>query len=112
VRVAAIAMEQLHGHEVLRKPGSRAALIEAAVVLNAVWTAFCLRKEFHEEFPDLGIVYGAYDLATRQVRLPLSLPGEVTEEEKGLFSPPEDVQGFRDLALKICSGKLVQSLLG
>lgn len=112
VRVAAMAIEQLYGHQSVRKLESRAALIEAAVVLNAAWTAFCLRREFHEEFPDLGVVYGAYDLATRQVRLPLSLPGEVTEEEKGLFSPPEDVQGFRDLALRICRGKLVQSLLG
>jgi carbonic anhydrase len=110
-RVAAMAIEQLYGQEALHKPRSRAALIEAAVVLNAAWTAFCLRREFHEEFPDLGVVYGAYDLATRQVRLPLSLPGELTEEEKGLFSPPEDVQGFRDLALRICRGKLVQSLL-
>jgi carbonic anhydrase len=112
VRVAAIEIELLHGHEILSQPNSRAALLEAAVVLNAAWTAYCLRKEFYEEFPELGVVYGAYDLVTRRVRLPLSPATEVTEEEKGLFEPPEDVEGFRQLALRICSGKLVKSLLG
>ncbi|HTD56748.1 MAG TPA: carbonic anhydrase [Silvibacterium sp.] len=112
VRVAAIAIELLYGHEILSQPQSRAALLEAAVVLNAAWTAYSLRKEFHEEFPELGVVYGAYDLVTRQVRLPLSPATEATEEERGLFEPPEDVEGFRQLALRICSGKQVKSLLG
>jgi carbonic anhydrase len=112
VRVAAIAIELLYGQEILSQPNSRAALLEAAVVLNAAWTAYCLRKEFHEEYPELGVVYGAYDLVTRRVRLPLSPAIEVTEEEKGLFEPPEDVEGFRQLALRICRGKLVKSLLG
>jgi carbonic anhydrase len=112
VRVAAIAIELLYGHEIFSQPKSRAALLEAAVVLNAAWTAYCLRKEFHEEFPELGVVYGSYDLITRRVRLPLSPATEVTEEEKGLFEPPEDVEAFRQLALRICSGKLVRSMLG
>lgn len=112
VRTAAIGVELLYGYETVRKPESRAALVEAAVVLNAAWTAYCLRREFRDEFPDLGVVYGAYDLASRRVRLPLSPPGKLTEEEKGLFAPPEDVEGFRHLAIRICSGRLVQSLLG
>jgi carbonic anhydrase len=112
VRVAAMSLETLYGFEVVRKPECRAALLEAAVVLNAAWSAYCLRQEFRTQFPDLGVVFGTYDLISRHVRLPLSPPGELTEEEKGLFAPPEDVEGFRQLALRICSGKLVQSLLG
>jgi carbonic anhydrase len=112
VRVAAMGLETLYGLDVVRKPECRAALLEAAVVLNAAWSAYCLRQEFRTRFPELGVVFGAYDLVTRHVRLPLSLPGELTEEEQGLFMPPEDVEGFRQLALRICSGKLVQSLLG
>lgn len=111
VRVAAMSLETLYGFEVVRKPECRAALLEAAVVLNAAWSAYCLRQEFRTQFPDLGVVFGTYDLVSRHVRLPLSPPGEFTEEEKGLFAPPEDVEGFRQLALRICSGKLVQSLL-
>jgi carbonic anhydrase len=112
VRVAAIAIEMLYGYETLRQPECRAALLESAVVINAAWTAYCLRKQFREDFPDLGVVFGMYDIATRQVRLPLSPPGEITEEERGLFPPPEDVEGFRALALRICSGKVVKNLLG
>jgi hypothetical protein len=56
-------------------------------------------------------VYGAYDLITRRVRLPLSPPGELTDEEYGLFVPPEDAKGFRQLSLRICGSKLVQSVL-
>jgi len=112
VRVAAMGLEMLYGYDIVRKPEGRVALVEAAVVLNAAWTAHCLRREFHDDFPDLGVVYGAYDLASRYVRLPLSVSGELANEEKGLFTPPADVGEFRDLALRICSGKLVQSLLG
>jgi carbonic anhydrase len=112
VRVAAMSLETLYGLDDIRKSGRRAALLEAAVVLNAAWSAYCLRQEFRTQFPDLGVVFGAYDLVSRHVRLPLSSPGELTEEEKGLFAPPEDVEGFRQLALRICSGKLVQSHFG
>jgi carbonic anhydrase len=112
VRAAAIGLETVCGFEVVRKPECRAALLESAVVLNAAWTAYCLRQEFRSGFPELGVVFGAYDLASRRVRLPLSLPGELTDEDQGLFAPPDDVEGFRELALRICSGKMVQSLLG
>lgn len=111
VRVAAISMEVLYGSEILHRPECRAALLETAVVLNAAWSAYCLRKYFQAQFPDLGVMYGVYDLVTRYVRLPLSLPGELTDEEKGLFAPPEDVEGFRQLSRRICGGQLVQNLL-
>jgi carbonic anhydrase len=111
VRVAAMSMELLYGLEITRKPECRAALIESACILNAAWTAYCLRQVFRPEFPDLGVVFGAYDLVTRHVRLPLSPAAELTEEEKGLFTPPEDIEGFRQLSRKICGGSLVRGLL-
>jgi carbonic anhydrase len=111
VRVAAMGLETIYGFDVIRKPECRAALLEAAVVLNAAWSAYCLRQEFRTQFPDLGVVFGTYDLVSRHVRLPLSPPGELGEEEKGLFAPPEDVEGFRQLTHRICSCRLVQSLL-
>ena len=51
------------------------------------------------------------DLSTRYVRLPLSPANEITEEERGLFKPPDDAEGFRQLAHRICSGPLVRKLL-
>jgi carbonic anhydrase len=112
VRVAAMCLEEIYGTQVLRGPGCRDALIEAAVALNAAWNAACLRKEFCTRSPDVRVVFGTYDLVSRYVGLPLSPPGQLTEEEKGLFAPPEDAENFRQLARRICGGKLVQSLLG
>jgi carbonic anhydrase len=51
VRVAALGLESLYGSNVTRQPGCRAALIEAAVVLNACWSAYCLEQEFRERSP-------------------------------------------------------------
>ena len=59
---------------------------------------FCLQQEFCVEFPDLKTVFGAYDLVSRYLRLPLSASDQVAEEEKGLFAPPQDVDGFPELA--------------
>ena len=79
VRVAAMSIETLYGLEVIRKPNYHAALLEAAVTLNAAWSAYCLCQEFRTHFPDLGVVFGNYDLVSRRVRLPLSPSDEITE---------------------------------
>jgi hypothetical protein len=79
--------------------------------LNAAWSAFCLHREFAEKFPALGVVFGAYDLTSRYIRLPISPAGDITEEEKGLFPPPIDEDGFGELATRICRGKLIQTML-
>jgi carbonic anhydrase len=111
VRIAAMGMEEVYGLDVIRQPLCRAALLEASVSLNAALSAYCLRQEFRAQFPDLGVVFGTYDLVGRRVRLPLSRPGELTEEEQGLFAPPDNVEDFRQLARRICGGRLVQSIL-
>lgn len=86
VRVAAISLEVVYGAGCMRKPGYRLALIEVAIVLNAAWSAFCLRQEFHAKCQDLDVLFGAYDLLTQYVRLPLSPAGEVTKEENRTVS--------------------------
>jgi hypothetical protein len=60
----------------------------------------------------VGVVFGTYDLISRCVRLPLSPSRQPSEEERGLFTPPEDAGKFRQLALRMCSGNLVRSLIG
>jgi carbonic anhydrase len=112
VRVAAMGLEMQYGSACGRKPGYRSALIEVSAALNAAWSAFCLQQEFRAKFLNLNVVFGTYDLISRYVRLPISPCGELTEEEKGLFEPPHDVDGFRELALQTCGGKLVRTLIG
>jgi carbonic anhydrase len=111
IRAAAMTMEALYGPEILRKTDARASLLEAAVALNAAWSAYCLHEEFCPKFPDIRVVFGVYDLISRRIRLPLSTSGQRTDEETGLFSPPENVDEFRELARRICSSKLVRSLV-
>jgi carbonic anhydrase len=111
VRVAALGLESLYGSTVIREPGCRAALLEAAVILNACWSAYCLEHEFRERSPHPKVLFGAYDLISGRVRLPLSSPGQIPDEESGLFPPPYDAKGFRHLALRICQGRLIRNLL-
>jgi len=111
VRTAALSLEAVYGPKVTKKPCFRAASLEVALVLNAAWSAYCLRQEFIGKFPLLGVVFGAYDLISGLVRLPLSPPGQLTKKEKGLFVPPMDATGFRQLALRICKGHLIRSLM-
>lgn len=113
VRVAAMAIEQAYGPDAQKQPGYRAAMIELATVLNAAWTAYCLRREFDTVARnDLGVVFGSYDLVSRYVRLPMSLAGQLIQEEIGLFEPPDSAEGFRALALYVCRGKVIQKHLG
>ena len=112
VRVAALGMKTVHGSGVENNPGYRSALIEVAVIMNAAWSAYCLRQEFRDRGSDLGVTFGAYDLVSRFVRLPLSPSAEITEAEKGLFAPPELAGDFREIAISICNGRLVRRLLG
>jgi len=58
VRAAALSLESLYGTRVAKQAGYRGALLEVAVVLNASWSAYCLRQEFRDRLPDLGVVYG------------------------------------------------------
>jgi len=104
-------MKMVHGADVEHNPGYRSALIEVAVIMNAAWSAYCLSQEVRQRGSSIGVAFGAYDLVSRYVRMPLSSSAQITEEEKGLFAPPETIDDFRELGLKICGSKLVHSVL-
>jgi len=113
VRVAAMSIEVAYGPDACTQHGYRAALLEVAITMNSAWTAYCLRQEFTASSRhELGVVFDAYDLVSRFVRLPMSLAGSLTAEEIGLFEPPDTAEGFRSLALYLCRGKVVQQHLG
>ncbi|HWE37475.1 MAG TPA: carbonic anhydrase [Isosphaeraceae bacterium] len=68
VRGAAHALERVCGAEVARAPGYRAALIEAAVYLNAALTAFDVRREVPSGPESPRVVYAVFDLVDQRVR--------------------------------------------
>lgn len=94
VRSAHQALESVYGQDVEQSPGYRAALLHVSVTLNAALQAATIQSEFEDKLGDaLRVVYGVYDLTSRQVRVTLE-PDTVGIE---LASPPHDDQSFKDL---------------
>jgi carbonic anhydrase len=110
VRSASLALEAAHGPGVAARPGYRTALVETTVALNAGLAAFALKQDL--EGPNVRVLFGSYDLASRSVRLPLAPEGRSTRPEAGLFPPPDSDEGFRDLAVRLARSATIESLLG
>lgn len=97
VRAAASSFEHVHGKDVGREPGYRAALLETAVSLNAAMTAKTLRHEFRDS-KNLQVVYGVYHLVSREVDL-LSKQGY--DGDPNLYEPPTNADEFRALGIEL-----------
>ncbi|MFO0809981.1 MAG: carbonic anhydrase [Gemmataceae bacterium] len=111
VRGAAAALTGRWGDDVVKRPGYRAALIEAAVVVNAALVAATLYEEFVRPNHDLRVVFGVFDLATRRVQVPLATKDGHAAGVR-LLDAPTDREDFRALALALADGQLVRQLLG
>jgi carbonic anhydrase len=111
VRAAQKALEAAWGPAVVSEPGYRAALIETTVGLNAALTAATVRQEFRDQLgPHREVVYGVYDLTSREVGLPVGVPG-VSRVNVGLFAPPTDLSGFEQLGVLFASSAVTKELL-
>ena len=109
VRSASLALEGAHGPRVTARPGYRAALVETSVALNACLAAYALKQEL--QGPNVRVLFGSYDLASRSVRLPLAPEGRSTRPEIGLFPPPDDDAELRALAIRVAGSASITSLL-
>jgi carbonic anhydrase len=99
VRGAAKALERVCGREVSRHPNYRAALLEAAVYINAAVTAFDLRREITAlDGGGLRVAYSVYDLFA--LRVHATPPGtEVTPPRFG--EVPDRAEDFIDLGTRL-----------
>jgi carbonic anhydrase len=70
IQLSATWLERVHGTEVVRRPGYRAALIEVAIALNAALTAHGVRSGLDLAARGLDVVYGVYLLEERLVWSP------------------------------------------
>ncbi|HZY83695.1 MAG TPA: carbonic anhydrase [Gemmataceae bacterium] len=111
VRGAAVALSWAWGEGVEKQPGYRAALIEAAIPLNAALTAAVLQKQFAPATGNLRVVFGMYDLLTRQVGVPLEDPAAL-DREVHLLEPPRDQEGFIRLGAQMARSDRVRRVLG
>ncbi|MFO0897401.1 MAG: carbonic anhydrase [Pirellulales bacterium] len=107
VQASAKALESAYGDGIWYEAGLRPALIEAAVVMNAALAAYTLQKELSDRRPEeCQVVYGVYDLATRQVGVPLAAAPQID-----LCTPPAGEQEFSQFAAKLAQAPLIRLLL-
>jgi carbonic anhydrase len=110
VRGSALALARVWGEGVENQPGYREALIEAAVPLNAALTAAVLQGAFATAANGLRVVFGVYDLVTRQVSVPLEDPAAL-DREVHLLEPPRDEEGFKRLGTQVAGSDRVRRAL-
>jgi carbonic anhydrase len=81
------------------EPAYRAALIDMAVSLNAAQTAFALRQQVEQAGNwDIDVLFGVYDLRTRQVCMPLRPDAAPSLEHVNLAYAPSHPREFAGLA--------------
>jgi carbonic anhydrase len=94
VRGAATALERVAGAAAVRHPSYRAALIEAAVYVNAAITAYDVRREVDRlGGNDVRVVYSVFDLVRQRVR---AWPAGASEAGPGPIPVFADVPGGPD----------------
>ena len=108
VNASAMRMSALLGPDVARRPGYRAALIEAAVVSNAALAAHTLQREIgHGDAQGIRTAYGVYLLDERRVWAPRAGSGECA----GLAYPPADLAAFGEFADTVLATERIARLL-
>ncbi len=90
VHASAKLMAATHGADVTRRPGYRAALIEAAAVVNTALAAHAVEQQLGEAAGVVRAAFGVYVIATREVWAP-RVDGH---PPAGLAEPPADAAGF------------------
>lgn len=106
VHAASKRLAAVHGPEVARCSGYRAALIEAAVVSNAALGAFTAQQALGGG--GLRAAYGVYVLETREVWAPRG----GTTACAGLAWPPAGDAGFSAFADAVVRSRRIVALLG
>lgn len=111
VRIAYEALIRAYGAEVRDHPGFRKALVETGVVLNAALMAATVEKNLDPVAREnVGVVFGVYDLYTRQVGVLSASRG--VEHQHTLLDPPGNAAEIDALAQDVVNGPLVQRVLG
>ncbi|MGO9392264.1 carbonic anhydrase [Rhodoblastus sp.] len=108
VQASAKRMLEIFGPDVAQYPGYRAALIEAAIVVNAALAAYTVNKELkNQEFGDIKAVYGVYVVESREVWS----PHRGTAMWSGLADPPIDPESFTELGNAVLNSNRILSIL-
>jgi carbonic anhydrase len=104
VRESDNALREVWGQDAPAQPGYRGALMDLAVCLNAAHTAFALRQQVEAAGNwDVDVLFGAYDVRTHQVCMPLHPVEEFSPENVNLAPAPGHPRDFSALATQLAA---------
>ncbi len=102
VRKAASALETIWGADAASHANYRAALLETAVAVNAMQSAYKLRQALEQEGrKELQVVYGIFDLVTHRVWTAPPADTRATYREVVLADAPASLAEFEELAVRV-----------
>jgi len=102
VRKSADALKSIWGPTAGEMPGYREVLIEVAVFVNVVQTAYNLRLELElGGRKDVKVVYGVFDLLTHRIWTAPHADAKATLLDVVLAEAPHTLQEFEELALRV-----------
>lgn len=102
-------LREVHGPEVVRRPGYRAALLELAVASNAALSAHMLQQQLQDaDHRDLRAAWGVYVLSERRVWAPRGGGGADCE---GLAWPPADLAAFGEFGAAAVRSERIAAIL-
>lgn len=105
VRESDNALREVWGQDAPTQPGYRHALIDMAVCLNAAHTAFALRQQVEAAGSwEIEALFGAYDVRTHQVCMPIHPVEVFSPENVNLATAPGHPREFRVLAEQMAAG--------
>lgn len=102
VRKAADVLESVWGPQAPQQPGYRDALLETAVAVNAMQSAYNLRQAMElEGKKEIKVVYGIFDLVTHRVWTAPQGSSKATLREVVLADAPQSLAQFEELAVRV-----------
>jgi carbonic anhydrase len=107
VQASAKQMHHAFGPDVVRRPGYRAALIEASIIANTALGAYSIQQEIGPGGAGLQTVYGVYLLESRRVWA----PGGGTTKGTALAAAPPDGAAFAQLGEAILQSDRIATVL-
>ena len=108
VQASARKLVSAFGADVVLRKGYRSALVEAAIITNAAWSAYEIQQAFAADGQGrVQVAYGVYLLESRDVWTPQLDQASGTR----LASPPKDAAGFGQLADAVVRSARIADLL-
>jgi hypothetical protein len=107
IQASAHALQETLGPDIVARPGFRAALIETAVVMNAVVGAYTVQQGLSAQGETrFAVLYGVYVLEARQIWAP-----ELDRFDWfHLAAPPSDLAGFHAISHAVAHCDRIASL--